>query len=61
MSRCTETETHCEFCGSTDGEDVNAFANDGYSTCCNEIIVRGVRRDGYGDLVTDCRNHHGER
>lgn len=29
---------HCQECGSTDNEDI-MFSEDGYSNCCNEIIV----------------------
>lgn len=43
---CKIDARHCEHCGST---DVNPSANDGYSACCNEIII----------WTHDCRNHHG--
>lgn len=46
--RCTLTVTHCEQCGSTDHEDIDPFANDGYSSCCNEIIAS----------PGSCRGHH---
>lgn len=42
---CTTTTTHCENCGSTSYE--NLTGNQGYSACCNELIVN-----------SDCRGHH---
>ena len=36
---CTITVAHCKRCGSTHPEDVDMFANDGYSLCCNETIL----------------------
>lgn len=48
---CNICQTHCENCGSTDYEDVDRFANHGYSTCCNELIV--ANND-------ECRGFHGE-
>lgn len=48
-STCTTNTRHCENCGSTDPEDLTG--NDGYSACCNELIVSGA---------DDCRNHHGD-
>lgn len=36
------SQAHCQQCGSTDGEDVGFEAarnNDGYSACCNELIM----------------------
>ena len=30
---------HCQACGLTDAEEVDPSTNDGYSTCCNELIV----------------------
>ena len=50
MSRCTINAEHCEHCGSTDPEDTDRFANEGYSVCCNELLT-----DRAG-----CRDHHGE-
>ena len=38
------TQDHCQQCGSTDSEHVGLYAlqeNDGYSACCNELIVWG--------------------
>lgn len=46
---CSVTIKHCENCGSTDPEDVQAL--DGYTGCCNELVAFGA---------TDCRNFHGE-
>jgi len=49
-TRCTETERHCEACGNTSPEDVDPRnTDDGYSNCCNEIIVLGS---------ASCRGHH---
>jgi hypothetical protein len=31
---------HCQQCGSTDNEDLTT-GDDGYSACCNEIVVWG--------------------
>lgn len=55
MTHCVIRGTHCESCGSSDPEDVGfeaAQSNDGYSTCCNEIISYGPQ---------GCRNHHADR
>lgn len=49
---CALTATHCENCGSTSGEDTDPFGNDGYSSCCNELIVDA--------MFGGCRNHHGQ-
>ena len=40
-TNCNRPDLHCESCGSTDPEDINPFANDGYSACCNELVVSG--------------------
>lgn len=39
MSKRIIAQSHCQQCGSTDNEDL--FTDDGYSACCNEIIVWG--------------------
>lgn len=52
MSTCEIPTAHCESCGSTDGEDIDPRSNDGYSSCCNELIVQ--------PSISTCRNHHGE-
>ena len=44
---CKINETHCENCGSTDGEDL--ATTDGYTGCCNELLAYGP---------SDCRAHH---
>lgn len=49
-NKCSTSVTHCENCGSEDREDTDPFANDGYSACCNELLVN----------YTTCRNHHAE-
>lgn len=43
---CTIQGTHCENCGSTDWEDVEG--GEGYSHCCNEVVVN----------QDCCRGHH---
>jgi hypothetical protein len=48
---CQINQEHCENCGSTDYEDLHT-GDDGYSACCNEIVVWGS---------SDCRNHHADR
>jgi hypothetical protein len=44
---CTETDRHCENCGSTDYEDVN-LGDQGYTACCNELTATS----------RSCRGHH---
>lgn len=34
-------EIHCELCGSVNPEDVDAFAREGYTSCCNELRCYG--------------------
>jgi hypothetical protein len=47
LGPCTVMFSHCEQCGrAAEG----CMENDGYSGCCNELIV-----------WEDCRNHHAER
>jgi hypothetical protein len=43
---CSVAGSHCEQCGRP---AEGSAENDGYSGCCNELIV-----------WDDCRNHHGE-
>lgn len=43
------TVSHCQQCGSTDNEDL--FTDDGYSACCNEIIVWGSPSTGCDPTV----------
>ena len=38
----------CEACGSTNPQDIDPWANDGYSTCCNELIVSGDEGNSWG-------------
>jgi hypothetical protein len=49
-TKCQINTSHCEQCGSTDPEDLYN-GDQGYSACCNEIVVWGS---------DTCRNHHGE-
>ena len=42
---CNVSGSHCEQCGSAAEGSAD---NDGYSSCCNELITWGG----------DCRNHH---
>lgn len=51
IARCTTSGDHCEQCGETSPEYVSRFHNDGYSMCCNELIVD----------ASSCRNFHNER
>ena len=51
MTGCKIQGEHCEQCGSTEYEDV-ALGDEGYSACCNEIVVWGP---------SACRNYHEEQ
>ncbi len=53
------SQPHCQQCGSTDYEDVNTHDDpdlQGYSACCNEIVIwGGACREGvcyHGDWDT---------
>jgi len=46
VPNCTVKGSHCEQCG---GRDESSEFNQGYSSCCNELIT-----DQLG-----CRDHHG--
>lgn len=42
---CKTAQRHCEMCGSTDYEDTD-LGDQGYSACCNELVVDGSYCDG---------------